>query len=130
MFQGDFLSPLLFCLSILPLSHALGKSTGYRIRRSKLKISILHMLYMDDMKVYAETPAALNETPSVVDRVASAVGMKLGLKKCGTAHLKKGKVLPGPDTLIRNLIQCGVCHPRIHTGISELTSCLKRTTNW
>ena len=97
LFQGDSLSPLLFCLSVLPLSHALGKSTGYRIRRSTLKISISHMLYMDDLKVYAETPAALNETLSVVDRVASAVGMKLGLKKCGTAHLKKGKVLPGPD---------------------------------
>ena len=41
------------------------------------------MLYMDDLKLYAESPAALTEALSVVDRVASAVGMKLGLKKCG-----------------------------------------------
>ena len=40
------------------------------------------MLYMDDLKLYAERPAALTQALSVVDRVASAVGMKLGLKKC------------------------------------------------
>ena len=30
-----------------------------------------------------------------MDRVASAVGMKLGLRKCGVAHMQK--VLPGPE---------------------------------
>ena len=39
----------------------------------------------------------LTEALSVVDRVASAVGMKLGLKKCGVAHVQKGRVLPGPQ---------------------------------
>ena len=97
LFQGDALSPLLFCLAILPLSHALRKLNGYRIRRSTVKGSITHMLYMDDLKLYAESPAALTEALSVVDRVASAVGMKLGLRKCGVAHMQKGKVLPGPE---------------------------------
>ena len=32
-----------------------------------------------------------------MDRVVSAVGMKLGLKKCGVAHMQKGRVLPGPQ---------------------------------
>ena len=97
LFQGDALSPLLFCLAILPLSHALKKQNGYRIRRSTVKASITHMLYMDDLKLYAESPAALTDALSVVDRVASAVGMKLGLRKCGVAHMQKGKVLPGPE---------------------------------
>ena len=97
LFQGDALSPLLFCLAILPLSHALKKLNGYRIRRSTVKGSITHMLYMDDLKLYAESPAALTEALSVVDRVARAVGMKLGLKKCGVAHVQKGRVLPGPQ---------------------------------
>ena len=52
---------------------------------------------MDDLKLYAESPAALTEALSLVDRVASAVGMKLGLKKCGAAHMQKGRVLPGPQ---------------------------------
>ena len=97
LFQGDVLSPLLFCLAILPLSHALKRLNGYRIRRSTVKGSITHMLYMDDLKLYAESPAALTAALSVVDRVASAVGMKMDLKMCGVAHMQKGKVLPGPQ---------------------------------
>ena len=40
LFQEDALSPLLFCLAILPLSHALKKLNGYKIRRSTVKGSI------------------------------------------------------------------------------------------
>ena len=97
LFQGDALSPLLFCLAILPLSHALKKQNGYRIRHSTVKASIIHMLYMDDLKPYAESPAALTDALSVVDRVASTVGMKLGLRKCRVAHVQKAKVLSGPE---------------------------------
>ena len=61
LFQGDALLPLLFCLAILPLSHALIKVNGCRIRRSTVKGSITHMLYMEDLKLYAESPAALKE---------------------------------------------------------------------
>ena len=93
LFQGDALSPLLFCLAILPLSHALKKLNGYRIRRSTVKGSITHMLYTDDLKLYTESPTALTEALSIVDRVASAVGMK----KCRVAHMQKGMVLPGPQ---------------------------------
>ena len=80
LFQGDSLSPLLFCLAILPFSHMLRKLVSYRIRR---KASITHMLYMDYLKLYAESPVALTKALSVVDRVASAFGMKLGLTMCG-----------------------------------------------
>ena len=95
--QGDALSPLLFCLANLPFSHVLKKQNGYRIRCSTVKASITHMVYMDDLNLYAECPAALTDALSVMDRVASAVGMKLGLRKCGVAHVQKGKVLPGPE---------------------------------
>ena len=77
----DALSPLLFCLAILLLSHALKKQNGYRIRRSTVKASITHMLYTDDLNL------------SIVDRVASAVGMKLGLRKCRVAHMQKGNAI-------------------------------------
>ena len=55
------------------------------------------MLFMDDLKLYAESPAAMSKPLSVVERVASIVGMKLGLKKFGVAHMQKGKVLPEPQ---------------------------------
>ena len=88
------------------------------------------MLYIDDLKVYAETPAALNETLSVVDRVASAIGMKLGLKKCGTAHLKKGKVLPGPDNPSPEPDSMRCLPPQDTYMYLELTICLQLMTSW
>ena len=37
------------------------------------------------------SPAALIEALTVVDRVASTVGMKLGLRRCRVAHMQKGR---------------------------------------
>ena len=51
LFQGDSLSPLLFCLCIVPLSHALRTADmGYRCKH--LAEGITHQLYLDDLKVY------------------------------------------------------------------------------
>jgi hypothetical protein len=47
MFQGHTLSPLLFCISLIPLTEQLNKlDTGYEERTAKTKVS--HLLYMDD----------------------------------------------------------------------------------
>ena len=51
IFQGDSLSPLLFCLALAPLSSLLNESTyGYHTQGYK----ITHLLYMDDLKMYAK----------------------------------------------------------------------------
>ena len=63
LFQGDVLSPLLFCLAILPLSHALKRMNGYRIRRSTVKGSITHTLYMDDLKLSCRKSCCSNSSP-------------------------------------------------------------------
>jgi hypothetical protein len=48
IFQGDSLSPLLFCIAIIPLTNELHRS-GYHVHGSERKIS--HLLYMDDLKL-------------------------------------------------------------------------------
>jgi len=49
IFQGDSLSPLLFCICLLPLTEQLNKlNTGYVEHTTNTKIS--HLLYMDDLK--------------------------------------------------------------------------------
>ena len=54
IFQGDSLSPLLFCICLLPLTEQLNKlDTGYEEHTSKIKIS--HLLYMDDLKLIAKS---------------------------------------------------------------------------
>ena len=87
-FQGDSLSPLLFCLSIAPISHALRKSKGFSM--PYLGSPVTHLFFMDDLKVYAKNAKQLGAKLQVVDRVSRAVGMELGLRKCATAHVSHG----------------------------------------
>jgi hypothetical protein len=49
MLQGHTLSPLLFCISLIPLIEQLNKLiTGYEEHKTKTKVS--HLLYVDDSK--------------------------------------------------------------------------------
>jgi len=52
IFQGDSLSPLLFCLALAPLSSLL-KATTYGYEAQGRTIS--HLVYMDDLKTYAKS---------------------------------------------------------------------------
>jgi hypothetical protein len=50
IFQGDSLSPLLFCIALIPLNHELNRSNcGYQVYGTERKIN--HLLYMDDLKL-------------------------------------------------------------------------------
>jgi len=54
IFQGDSLSPLLFIMSLAPLSMILDPSSkGYRISNSTTRMN--HLDYMDDVKLYGKS---------------------------------------------------------------------------
>jgi hypothetical protein len=54
IFQGDSLSPLLFCICLIPLIQKLNRlNTGYKEHTTKTKIS--HLLCMDDLKLIAKS---------------------------------------------------------------------------
>ena len=54
IFQGDSLSPLLFCVCLIPLTEQPNRlNTGYEEHITKTKI--LHLLYMDDLKLIAKS---------------------------------------------------------------------------
>ena len=93
LFQGDSLSPLLFCLSIVPLSHALRSIDGYKSRSFGGRVT--HLLFMDDLKVYVRDERAMKKALSLVDRVSKAVRMELGLRKCAVANIIRGKLQEG-----------------------------------
>ena len=58
IFQGDALSPLLFIIALMPLNHILKKCTaGYKLGRSQEKVN--HLMYMDDMKLFAKNEKEL-----------------------------------------------------------------------
>ena len=53
IFQGDALSPLLFIIAMMPLNHIFRNCTaGYKLSRSQEKIN--HLMYMDDIKLFAK----------------------------------------------------------------------------
>ena len=96
IFQGDSLSPLLFCLAIDPLSKVLKKQNiGYdlgQVRgRNKKKEIINHLLFMDDLKLYADSDPNLNKLLNIVHKFSNDIGMNFGLDKCAKCTLKKGK---------------------------------------
>ena len=53
IFQGDALSPLLFVIVMMLLSHILRKyAAGYKL--SKLQEKLNHLMYMDDIKLFCK----------------------------------------------------------------------------
>lgn len=92
IFQGDSLSPLWFCMAVNPLSQMLESSDyGYIIRKSPtLKLS--HLLYMDDLKLYASGPEQLQGQLELVSAFSKAIHMEFGIDKCAFIHCKKGVI--------------------------------------
>jgi hypothetical protein len=68
MFQGDSLSPLLFCMALIPLTNELNRTeSGYRIHGTDRKIS--HLLYMDDLKLLGRDENDLQNELKIVQLV-------------------------------------------------------------
>jgi hypothetical protein len=88
--QGDSLSPLLFCIAMAPISHAIKQmKCGYKTASGKSKnmqIELSHLFYMDDLKLYGGSPQNLTEMVKMVDRVSTAINMKMNTKKCAVAN--------------------------------------------
>ena len=101
IFQGDSLSPLLFCLAIDPLSKLIKKEQiGYSLSKSrkkddKIKDQISHLLFMDDLKLYAEDEHGLEKLIEVVHAFSKDIGMEFGLDKCAKCTIKTGKKIKG-----------------------------------
>jgi hypothetical protein len=90
IFQGDSLSPLLFVMSLIPLSLMLRRiKSGYNFKN---KTKINHLLYMDDLKIYAKNRVELESLINTVRIFSEDIGMEFGLHKCAILVLKRGKV--------------------------------------
>ena len=79
IFQGDSLSPLIFCLALAPLSTILiGTGYGYKIQNR----FISHLFYMGDLKLFAKDENNLEEMLQLVKKFSDDIGMAFGLDKC------------------------------------------------
>ena len=85
IYQGDSLSPLLFIISINPLSLLLNrKCRGYNLEGNNMT----HILYMDDLKGYCESYKSLEKMCLLIEEFTVDIGMELGLSKCSVIHIQ------------------------------------------
>ena len=85
--QGDSLSPLLFVLSMIPLSLILRKvKAAYEWGKKEYKVNLL--LFMDELKLYAKNEDQLNMLVRTVHMFSSDIGMEFGMKTCGDFDIK------------------------------------------
>ena len=92
IFQGDSLSPLLFVMCMMPLSTLLEKGkAGYDLGNNRGKIN--HLLYMDDLKLYARNKKETDALISTTQIYSKDICMELGISKCAHITLQRGKVV-------------------------------------
>ena len=89
IFQGDYLSPLLFCISPKPPSLELN-SSGYGYKLGTEQISFL--FYMDDLKLYAKDDSKFEGFLRIVKVFSDDIGMGFGLSTCTKATFKRAKL--------------------------------------
>ena len=99
IFQGDSLSPLLFCICLIPLTEQMNKlNTGYEEHTTKTKIS--HLLYMDDLKLIAKTEEELQKQIQTVKTFSDDIHMEFGPEKCAKIAFKRGKLVHSQNLVI------------------------------
>ena len=90
IFQGDSLSPLLFVMIMIPLSQQLNAANkGYKLKNTDRSIS--HLLFMDDLKLYARKKSELEELVGVVKDYSDDIRMEFGMSKCAVLSVVGGK---------------------------------------
>ena len=112
IFQGDSLSPLLFVLAMIPMTLVLRKTNiFYELKKKGERIN--HLLFMDDLKLFAKDKDQIDSLVNTVRVFSEDIKMEFGLSKCGVLMMKRGKVVESdglcmPDgEMMRNIEESG-----------------------
>ena len=90
-FQGDSLSPLLFVICMIPLNQILRKlKSGYTSKNGE---NLNHLLFMDDLKIFAKCECETNGLISTAQILSNDIWMESEIKTCGVLVLKRGTVV-------------------------------------
>ena len=99
IFQGDTLSPLLFCIALNPMSMLLDPLNGYQVTSDQ---QLTHLLYMDDLKLFARNDSQLQKLLHTVKMFSDGVGLTFGLDKCARLSISRGKVVKTDDMTLHD----------------------------
>jgi len=88
IFQGDSLSPLLFCIAPIPLTNELNRADcGYQVHGTERKIS--HLLYMDDFKLLYRNENDLKNEIKIVQTIREIYKYEFWFRKMCKNNFKK-----------------------------------------
>ena len=88
IFQGDSLSPLLFCMALFPLTKLINQQKyGYRCQKATFN----HLFYMDDLKLFAKNDEELERLLNIVKSFSDSIKMNFNVSKCAKLTIKRGK---------------------------------------
>lgn len=104
IFQGDSLSALWFCMCLNPLSNALNDTNHrFQIKHQKtVKHTINHLLYMDDIKLYAPSQTQMKNMLKITEHITNDIKMEFGINKCKILHIEREKWKEEIETEILN----------------------------
>ena len=88
IFQEDSLSPLFFCIALIPLTIELNKADcGYQVHGTERKIS--HLFHMDDLKLLGRNENDLKNEMKIVHTISKDIHMNFNLKNVQGSVKKK-----------------------------------------
>ena len=90
IFHRDTLTPLLFLRVIMSLNHTARKCTDRcKLRKSQEKIN--NLIYMDDIKLFAQNEKELETLIQAVRIHSQDIGMGFVIEKCAMLIMERGK---------------------------------------
>ena len=87
--QGDALRPRLVTLCLDPVAWLLRATEGYWLSKP-IGVKVTHLLYIDDLKVFAASKSKLNRVLKETREAMQDIGLHWNQKKCSVVHVKRG----------------------------------------
>ena len=102
IYQGDSLSPALFCLCLFPICLALKRFQGYSLGKPRCRDSqcaITHLYYIDDLKIYSSSRKELERMHmiTVLSDVSTEAGLQFCVEKSNVCIIERGKIADPSD---------------------------------
>ena len=92
LFQGHSLSPLLFVLSMIPLSASSKRmNAGYKWDEKEGRVN--YLMLMDNVKLFGKNGKQVDSFVNTRHIFNTAIVMEFRFEKCGVLTLKRGKIV-------------------------------------